>query len=98
MSEDTILNSLITTGKNGFSAAEAGDCGDWALCLYFKLGEKSFITSGHTRSFSKKLNSLCWKGKLCNFVETEFISIMHNTINFLAMKKSSDDFVKISGL
>ena len=31
-------------------------------CRNLMLGEKSLMTRGHTRSFSRKLNSWCWVG------------------------------------
>ena len=63
MSEETIRNSLITIGKKGFSAG-TGEGGDETPCLYFRLGENSFITNGQTLSFSRKLNSLCYFRKM----------------------------------
>jgi hypothetical protein len=63
MSDETIRSSRITIGKNGFSAG-IGEGGDGMPCLYFKLGENNLITRGHTRSFSKKLNSLCCEKKI----------------------------------
>ena len=55
---EIIRSSRITIGKYGLSNGY-GEVGAGALVRYFKLGENNFMTTGHTRSFSKKLNSGC---------------------------------------
>ncbi len=59
MRTETTRSSLMQMGKYGFSTG----AGDEALLLLpwrnLMLGENSLMTSGHTRSFSRKLNSWC---------------------------------------
>ena len=52
--------SLITMGKYGFSLAE-DEAGTGMPWRYLRLGENSLMIRGQTRSFSRKLNSRCWK-------------------------------------
>ena len=48
-------------GKYGLSMGD-GDGGVGAPGRYLRLGENSLITSGHTRSLRRKLNSGCCSG------------------------------------
>ena len=47
-------------GNDGLSGLTGG-AGVLIPCRCFILGENSLITSGHTRSFKRKLNSACWR-------------------------------------
>ena len=47
----------METGKTGFSKGGSDELLD--PCLNFMLGENNFMTSGHTLSLRRKLNSGC---------------------------------------
>ena len=58
MRTETMRSRRMTIGKNGFSA-RAGEGEGGMPWRYLRDGENSLITSGHTFSFSMKLNSGC---------------------------------------
>jgi hypothetical protein len=52
----------METGKTGFS--KGGSDGLFDPCRNFMLGENNLMTSGHTLSLRRKLNSGCYKNKI----------------------------------
>ena len=63
---DTTRRSLILMGKYGLSRGVACCTLAGTEVRYFMFGENNLITSAHTRSFSKKLNSGCCKRNMIN--------------------------------
>lgn len=63
---DTTRRSLILMGKYGLSRGVACCTLAGTEVRYFMFGENNLITSAHTRSFSRKLNSGCCKRNMIN--------------------------------
>jgi len=91
---DTTRRSLILMGKYGLSRGVACCTLAGTEVRYFMFGENNLITSAHTRSFSKKLNSGCCKRNMINNITPLVIPGNKRTRNVVEHLKDSVSVIR----